>query len=874
MRLIAIRMRHVRRFGFQGVAIENIPAGLSMLAAPNEFGKTTLFDALRAVLFQKHSAKNVITKGLTAINGTAPVIEVDFVSDGERYRLSKRFLRSPFAELIHLETGQRTKANDEAHDWMINVVGANKAGEGPTGLLWVEQGASMKAPEAGEAGKSLLANLLEHEVGDVTGGERSRRLLMRVQTELAKYVTQHGNPKIGRYKSLLTALEDGKTKIRELEERRSASENLLTELGQVSKAIAFLSAPDHRQRLETELTAAQRVLAAAREAEKLLDTLRNNLGDKSAAVMRCQGDLQLFENQVQQTKELQATLAANESTRAKWAAQSEIAKSALVTAQDHETKSREKRQAAEKVAKLRTRADVEIAAREQSQKLKRTLEEANRVSGECATLIGQRNQNSITAAVLDQFKAAQLEVARHQARLDVMRPTLTPELSPLGQATVRLDGNVIAGVANLTGRQVLSLGELGKLTIAVVDPADAKADLDDATETLAGLFAEHRVETTKQAEERATERRELERKIERLQIRLEQLAPDGLTALQTEYQAACAVLSDDTLSQDDVDQLPDLATAERLREAARDEYDRCRDHREMAEAEHNSVVSELAAVKSALAHGTEQLETLHTQIGLPSEWEQRFAGYKAAYQTAQQAEADLKSKIASKEAAAPSLETAEIDVRRLESAKSTNDKKLSEKRIREAEVKRDLAAISETGPDEELANLQQQQVSLHRQLSGVEAHIAALRLLEKELRRAQESLQEAFLRPVSNELHPLLAMVLPDAKVSLGEDFNADGIVRAGRSEEVEVLSGGTQEQVAVLTRLAFARLMAKRGREMPVILDDALVWCDDSRLEGIFRALHSAAKDIQCLVLTCHERGFSTLGAHHLAVKNWPESE
>jgi len=163
--------------------------------------------------------------------------------------------------------------------------------------------------------------------------------------------------------------------------------------------------------------------------------------------------------------------------------------------------------------------------------------------------------------------------------------------------------------------------------------------------------------------------------------------------------------------------------------------------------------------------------------------------------------------------------------------------------------------------------------SQNLKVAAFERKIAALQLLEQELSAAQAELQEAFLTPVSNELKPLLSMVLPDAQIALGDDFNAELVQRGGRAETIGSLSGGTQEQIAVLTRLAFAQLMAKRGRDMPVVLDDALVWCDDARLESVFRALHAASKDIQCLVLTCHERGFATLGAPMLEVKSWPES-
>ena len=874
MRLEAIRMRYVRKFGREGMAIENIPPGLSMLAAPNEFGKSTLFDALRAVLFQKHSANNAITKGLVAVEGSAPEIEVDFVTGGERYRLSKRFIKRQSAELTDLGTGRVLKADGEAHDWMTGVIGASKAGEGPTGLLWVEQGGSMRAPEAGEAGKSLLANLLEHEVGDVTGGERARNLLKRVQEELGELVTQQGKPKTGPYKSLVSEVAAVDAALTDTQERLAASEHLLAELSQLSQSIRSLSDPELLDRLEADLVTARQTLIDAREAEKILDTLRNSLGDKSAALLRCQQDLGHFDGEVDQAAELQSNLAKHDKLHTEYLDASEKLQAAVGEAREQEAFADKARQDAEKVAILCAQVEKQLVAQEQSQKLKKTLADATAISEQNAVLIGKKNQNSLTESVLDEIRTAKLEVDRQQARLDAARPTLTPQLTTKGQDSVRLEGTAIQGVVHLSGRQTLSLGDLGEMVLNAVDPADARASFDKATQNLSALFAKHGITAIRQAEERAAERRDIDRKIEQDQYRLHQLAPDGLAALKEAYETACAVLSGDSISQTEIDQLPDRSTADRDWANAREGYDKCRDRREKAEADYAAAISSVAEAKSSRERYAEQLETLYARIGSQESWTEKRAKLKSALEAAQQSESELKTQIASREKAFPPLEAAEADVKRLETAKSTNTKSLSDKKIREAEIKRDLAAISEKGLGEELANLEQRRASLQRQLAGFESQVAALQLLEIELKNAQKSLQEAFLRPVSSELRPLLAMVLPDAEISLGEDFNAQEIARAGRTEEIDILSGGTQEQVAVLTRLAFAQLMAKRGREMPVILDDALVWCDDSRLENVFRALHAAARDIQCIVLTCHERGFSTLGAPHLAVTNWPDTE
>jgi hypothetical protein len=70
-------------------------------------------------------------------------------------------------------------------------------------------------------------------------------------------------------------------------------------------------------------------------------------------------------------------------------------------------------------------------------------------------------------------------------------------------------------------------------------------------------------------------------------------------------------------------------------------------------------------------------------------------------------------------------------------------------------------------------------------------------------------------------------------------------LIRAGQEEGLDILSGGTQEQIALLVRLAFARMHARAGHAAPLILDDALVFTDDDRIEAMFDALHRQAADL-----------------------------
>lgn len=75
-----------------------------------------------------------------------------------------------------------------------------------------------------------------------------------------------------------------------------------------------------------------------------------------------------------------------------------------------------------------------------------------------------------------------------------------------------------------------------------------------------------------------------------------------------------------------------------------------------------------------------------------------------------------------------------------------------------------------------------------------------------------------------------------------------------GQSLRVEHLSSGTREQVFLAVRLAMIRDFARKGTELPMVLDDVTVNFDQSRTEAAAQTLMDVAKQgQQILVLTCH---------------------
>jgi len=173
-----------------------------------------------------------------------------------------------------------------------------------------------------------------------------------------------------------------------------------------------------------------------------------------------------------------------------------------------------------------------------------------------------------------------------------------------------------------------------------------------------------------------------------------------------------------------------------------------------------------------------------------------------------------------------------------------------------------IRARAEDGVETRLEEVRGQIEKASSRAARYKFEVDALSELRKHLEAARKEARDAYFEPVKKEIGPLLSMLHDDAGIEMDPDTMLPAkIVRDGVAEEIDTLSGGAAEQIAILTRLAFARLYAQSGKKVPVILDDALVYSDDDRIVKMFTALTRSAKDQQIIVLSCRTRAFEELG-------------
>jgi uncharacterized protein YhaN len=210
----------------------------------------------------------------------------------------------------------------------------------------------------------------------------------------------------------------------------------------------------------------------------------------------------------------------------------------------------------------------------------------------------------------------------------------------------------------------------------------------------------------------------------------------------------------------------------------------------------------------------------------------------------------------------------EARIGRLENALQDRRDKRATLKEKIAGLRSRVEAAEAAGLDEAIAQKGRELALCEEERQRFDREVRVLELLLRTLRNAEQEAKERYFSPVLRRVRPYLQLLFPGADIRIDEDLRIAGVVReAGYEEAFSHLSMGTQEQIAVLIRLAFAEMLVEQGHPAAVILDDALVFSDDRRMQRMFDILNMAARNVQVLILTCREQLFEELGGRALSL-------
>jgi hypothetical protein len=859
MRLRALHLTNVRRFAGQRASITGIGDGISVVAQPNEFGKSTFFDALHALFFLRHGAGGKDIRALQPYAGGAVDIAAEIDTDAGAFRVEKRFLSRKAARIVRLADDAIIAQDDEAERWIETLLGA--AGAGPAGLLWVRQGVlGLDAKDAAQ--RDTRRDLLSSVAGEIeamTGGRRMDKVRARLDADLAQITTPTGRMS-GDWRA---AAED----TARLEDEHAALSRRVAELAQAladrqeaETTLARLADPAARARREAARAAAETALHEAERHAGQRDAART-ARDTAALVAR--QARAAFEAHL-------AALAAHEAAcRATAEAQAQAAQArndVEAAAQDHAraAAAHQRAEAAERTARdqldgARRQIDAR-RARDEAARLDGVLHKAEAAREARDTARARRDASPATPDWARRAEEAAADVARREAALQARATRL--RLRYDGAARVSANGSALPGDTEIaldgeTRLHLPGIGEMALIPPASADSEQARAALAQARAALAAHLAGAGAADIAAARALAAARAEAAQAADLAEAVLATLIPDGIDALRAARAAAllAAGAADDA-------PLPPLADLQAAHDAARDAAATARATLDAAtQALSRAREGAAAAAARAEAQGREQARTAAALAGDDTPEARRAElGRADARATATLEAAD--AALAAIEAEAPDIETLRAEHQRAQAAIDTAQAAIDAARLRRAARDAEIRTLAGEGIEERRDTIADRLHQARARESRLAARAAALIRLRDALDAERAAARDAYFGPVQAELAPLLAILHGDAALQFDSDtLLPTALSRGPQQEAFDDLSGGTREQLAILTRLAFARLFAKAGRHMPIVLDDALVFSDDARIMSMFTALTRVARDQQIIVFTCRQLAFQDLG-------------
>ena len=857
MRLHAITLENVRRFEGRAT-VGPIHGGLSLLCEPNETGKSTLFDALHALFFVKHTGGGKEIKALQPHSGGAVAVEVEILLDGARWRLRKRWIQGKEAKVWR--DGTLVHQGGEADDWIAALVG--EAGTGPSGLLWVRQGltglsgeTTREAAQSATARRDLLTSVLGG-VDDLTGGRRMEAALAQVQAEKDALATQRGPKKNGRW-------DVARTRVETLAAERDALVHQVADLrdaldGRVRtrRDLAAADDPEERGRREADLGEARVALAAAERHAQRLEAAATEL---TLADMKLTGLREAAARRAASAAELKEAKALAETAAGARDAETTVEAAARET----RTKAASELEAAEEARTSATRTLDRVLAAERAAEAAETREELMQRIAQ-ADVARRRSEDARGRAKggPDMRAMALIEdLVRTVDDLRRARDAGAPRLTfryAAGAGPATAGGAAFDdGVARpLPGGGKIDLPGFGSVTLDLANAAYGTDEIKGAEAALSDALRDGGWDGPDAARAAARARSEAEAEARTADAEFAVLAPDGIEALRER-------LARLPTPPEAVEDLPDRATAEATAQEAEDAVAEARAAASRAAHAHDARLQALtraeAEAVAAAARLTRAEAAVTAEAVDPGEAATALDAATAARAEAYAAHAALAE-------TAPETDALRVRVTRLERAIASAAEEVSRCRERLGRLEERIGTRAEAGVEERLAETETALDAAREDEARIAFEVDVLTRLEAVLIEARKQSRETYFKPIARELRPLLSLLWPDATLVWSEEtMLPTALIRDGREEPIDVLSGGTQEQVAFLVRLAFSRLLAKDGRHAPIILDDALVYSDDDRIERMFEALQALAEDTQILVLSCRQRAFRELGARRV---------
>lgn len=875
MILRSLELANFRKFR-DPLRIEGFTNGLNIVVEPNEMGKSTLLEALRAAFFIRYSTKNDLTRSfLPKGDDVAPRVAVGFEVKGQGWTLEKQFLRSPSVRLTGASGRRESEAAEDALQDLLGFErGNNRSSDletrGPLGMLWVEQASAFAVESPNRLVRDTVRGVLEAEVGAVTGGRRFDAIRASVE---AAYLTLRtaGNGKskgaLAVAEALVTstgeARRQAETVLREYEQSLTELDTAKARLKIVERDLVDPEAVEERRRLVADQKVAE--TAALRSAAAEAEHGRADEVAKTAAARIERFDL--IEGRV-----IEAGLDLGLKQTAK-----DEAQSALDVASDDE---RSRRSTLDDARAARRVADEAVTGANERVREFSTAAAARRAidARNALTSLEDRERDLVIEAdgSVDDGKLeelAELERAVIEARARFDAGTVKVEIDLADGVDLRIDGEssdmASADVLSVTRFEIVGAG-----TLTVTPPLGSGRSIDVELSAARDGVAAARLALGVDSHPAGVARNEraaaATRELKALRVQMSAACPGdptiglgpGADALRAYVAELGEGVGGESAPVDDVSGLESGAADARLAEATAMGW------HEEARSALSKAETAMATAAAELASATRESEAASEEVRVAREAGDRKTLGAALAEAQRERATKLEAWEKAREGAlAFNLEAIARRIENMDRASLRGGQEQLELTARIASLGASVVREGTSGPAGRVAETREQEQAAIAGCGRLRGEADTLELLRSTLTQAANDASRTFLGPVTRRAAGYIGQLLPGCELSFDDGLGLAGVTRAGIDESCGDLSKGTQEQLAILTRLAFADMLIEDGAPISLILDDPLVYSDDARLETMTDILQEASKRMQVILLTCRSKAFRHVDANRITL-------
>ncbi|WP_048441928.1 AAA family ATPase [Caenimonas sp. SL110] len=872
MKIRRLRIEQFKRFR-EPLEITGFTDGLNLFAAPNESGKSTVAEAIRAAFFERHRSGSVEHLRPWGDSSATPTVEVEFDMGDKRHRLTKVFLGKKRCDL--LIDGQSPLDGVAAEDHLAGLLGFKFPGKGASapehrgipGLLWIRQGTAHELADAVTYAADHLRQVLGESLGDLTSssGDVVLRAVEAGRHELLTRST--GNPK-GEYAAALLRKAELTDALTTLDADIRAYQGSVDRLA----ALRHDHQRDEHERpwsaIREQHQLALQTLEAAQGLEARQQAQQTAVEQWRAQTASHRSELEAFARDdaaVTTREQALALRAAAEATALAQVQSWERRHNDAITVDTQARQMLERvRAAAARTETVRAAQELETTLAAVTHSLTRAREEHTRL----ARLQAEAQAMSIPATDLKKLKQLSQSLRDVGVRLEAAATLL--EFDLLEGQSMRLGDESVEGRARHTvvGRTEIQIDGFGLICVQPggADIPALATQQGTLSADLAALLQKLGIANLAEAEERdrqASQRLQDARASKQV---LEALAPNGVDALEADQalrtvraQELKSVLAALPPPAEGDDSLPDLASAQAQAERAAASLTttaaaltQARVSVGKAQSDLTTAIQELDAAKATVSDAGRA---------------QRMAVARQSLSDALVHESTAQQRL---DATASELRSVNLvllrqDVDRLARSAQQLEEAHELRRHDITRLEVELETKGALGLEEQRAERQRELEAATRRADELARRANALDHLLTLLQDKRSELARRLRAPLQKHLDHYLGILFPGARIEVADDLSPGAITRAGpRGQEVgefEELSVGTREQMGIVARLAYADLLQEAGRPTLLILDDALVNTDDDRLGQMKRVLYDAAQRHQVLIFTCHPAAWRDLG-------------